>query len=101
MLNIIVSHVEYRTTDVGQFLGTMGDLSALLADGRHIPLEKGARTILYWGTTGGVSQLSAEGPTPKTLLGDPSGGRCLFPATHIRELAPGVWEKFSAVPVRR
>jgi hypothetical protein len=83
-------HVIITTSFRGVYYGRLvwrRDNSCMLAD---------ARMVIYWGTTDGVDQLAATGPTEKSKLGAQVPLVRLFGITSIAlvtEAAEGAWSK--------
>lgn len=63
-------------------------------DGSTIKLER-ARCAIYWGTTGGLHELAATGPTPKSRIGSVAPAITLHGVTTVLEVsadAAAKWE---------
>jgi hypothetical protein len=86
--HLLGRRVVITTSFRGVYYGTLterhGD-QCLLSD---------ARMVIYWGTTDGVDELAAKGPTPKSKLGAIVGSVLLFGLTSVAEVsgdAEAVW----------
>ena len=65
------------------------------ATGARSVVLKGARCAIYWGTTGGVVQLAAEGPTDKSRVGSTSPGELLIDdVIKVHDVSPEAAEKW-------
>jgi hypothetical protein len=90
MHNIRDKHVIITTSFRGVYYGRLvwkRGSECLLAD---------ARMCIYWGTTDGVDQLAATGPTPKSKIGAQVPLVRLFGLTSISLVTPeaeATWAK--------
>ena len=75
---------EYR----GVFAGLIPNDQDLSA--RSMPL-KSAKMAIYWGTTKGVMQLCASGPTSKSKVSAPADIPMLHGITAIFDIEPDAW----------
>ncbi len=83
----VIVCTEYRGVFFGYARDTSGDV---------IHLE-GARMAIYWGTTRGVMQLAATGPTPTSKVSLPADVE-LRRITAVFEVSPAAleaWEEFT------
>lgn len=55
----------------------------------------GARCAIYWGTTGGIGELAATGPTEDTRLGTQADIPCLHDVTAIWSVTPEAEAKWT------
>ena len=89
MKSIIVT-TEHR----GVFFGQVPDEQDL--DAKTMGLDS-ARCAIYWGTTGGIGQLAATGPTDKSRIGDSADIRALHDITAVWECTPAAAERWLEV----
>ncbi len=75
---MVVVRTSHRCTYVGDLVEVEGD-TCVLAN---------ARIVSYWGTTAGIDQWAATGPTPKTKAGAKVGGVKLFGLIQISDVSP-------------
>ena len=64
-------------------------------DARTMALEE-ARMAIYWGTTGGVAQLAATGPTGKSKIGAAANIPALHDITAVWDIAEEAWKAWSS-----
>ncbi len=57
---------------------------------------KGARCAIYWGTTGGVAELAATGPTSKSRIGAQADIAVLHDITGVWNVADAAAAKWNA-----
>lgn len=53
-----------------------------------------ARMAIYWGTTKGVMELAATGPTETSRIGAAANIPALQDITAVFEITPEAWEKW-------
>lgn len=80
---------EYR----GVFAGLIPDDADLSA--RSMSL-KAAKMAIYWGTTRGVMQLAASGPTSDSKISLPADIPMLHGITAVFDITPQAWAKWEA-----
>lgn len=75
-----------------------GVFAGLVADDMDLSLKsfplKGAKMAIYWGTTAGVMQLCATGPTPTSKISAPADIPMLHDVTAIFDITPEAWVKW-------
>ncbi len=74
---MVVVRTSHRCTYVGDLMEVDGD-TCVLAN---------ARIVIYWGTTAGIDQLAATGPTSTTKAGAKVGGVRLFGLIQISDVS--------------
>lgn len=72
----------------GVFAGLIPDDQDITA--RSMPL-KSAKMAIYWGTTKGVMQLCATGPTANTKVSAPADIPMLHSITAVFDITPQAW----------
>ena len=77
----------------GVFAGLIPDDQDRAA--RSMPL-KSAKMAIYWGTTKGLMELCATGPTSKSKISAPADITMLHSITGIFEISPTAWAKWEA-----
>lgn len=85
--------VLVTTQHRGVFAGLVPDDQDMTA--RTIALS-GAMMAIYWGTTRGVMQLAATGPTGKSRISLPADIPALHDVTALFDITPGAWAKWEA-----
>lgn len=88
MKNVLVT-----TAHSGVFAGQIDDDQDLLA--KAMPLYN-ARMAIYWGTTDGVMQLAATGPTTKSKISAVADIPMLHDITAIFAITDEAWQKWTA-----
>jgi hypothetical protein len=86
-----MKQVLVTTAHRGVFAGEIEDDQAI--DAKAMPI-KGARMAIYWGTTKGVMQLCATGPTSSSKISAPADIPMLHDITAIFAITPEAWEKW-------
>lgn len=86
-----MKQVLVTTAHRGVFAGEIPDDQDITA--KAMPL-KGARMAIYWGTTKGVMQLCATGPTTSSKISAPADIPMLHDITAIFAITPEAWEKW-------
>lgn len=86
-----MKQVLVTTAHRGVFAGEIPDDQDIAA--KAMPL-KGARMAIYWGTTKGVMQLCATGPTTSSKISAPADIPMLHDITAIFAITPEAWEKW-------
>lgn len=56
-----------------------------------------ARMAIYWGTTGGVAELAATGPTSRSKIGSKADIPCLHDITAVWAVSPEAERKWSTL----
>ncbi len=82
---MVVVRTSHHCTYVGDLMEVDGD-TCVLAN---------ARIVIYWGTTAGIDQLAATGPTAKTKAGAKVGAVKLFGLVQISDASTegaAAWE---------
>lgn len=80
--------VLITTEHRGVFAGLIPDDQDLTA--RSMPL-KAAKMAIYWGTTKGVMQLCATGPTANSKISAPADIPMLHSITGVFDITPEAW----------
>ena len=81
--------VLVTTAHRGVFAGLVDDDHDMTL--RDFPL-KSARMAIYWGTTLGVMQLAATGPTEKSRISAEADVPMLHDVTAVFAITPEAWE---------
>ena len=91
----VIVTTEYR----GVYFGEFDEEYARTAEpGSRECVLKNARMAIYWGTTKGVDQLAATGPTDKSRLGATAPKVWLCGITSIVDCTPEAVERWHAAP---
>lgn len=85
--------VLVTTVHRGVFAGLVPDDQNLMA--KSMPL-KDARMAIRWGTTRGVMQLAATGPTKASLISVAADIPMLHDITAIFAITPEAWEAWTS-----
>lgn len=85
--------VLVTTQHRGVFFGMVADDQDMSK--RTMRLEH-ARMAIYWGTTGGVAELAATGPTSRSQIGSVATLITLHDITAIWEVTPEAAAKWNA-----
>lgn len=80
----VIATTSYRGVYYGKLVWKRGQ-ECILED---------ARMVIYWGTTGGVDQLAATGPTATSKLGSRVESVRLFGLTSLSEVSNAAKEKW-------
>lgn len=83
-----MKQVLVTTAHRGVFAGEIADDQDITA--KSMPL-KNARMAIYWGTTKGVMQLCATGPTSSSKISAPADIPVLHDITAIFDITPEAW----------
>tara|TARA_R110000868_G_scaffold32613_10_gene118734 strand:+ start:3754 stop:4023 length:270 start_codon:yes stop_codon:yes gene_type:complete len=86
-----MKQVLVTTAHRGVFAGEIPDDQDM--DAKAMPL-KSAKMAIYWGTTKGVMQLCATGPTGNSKISAPADIPMLHDITAIFAITPEAWEKW-------
>ncbi len=85
--------VLITTQHRGVFAGLIPDDQDVSA--RSMPLTA-AKMAIYWGTTRGVMELCATGPTAKSKISLPADIPMLNDITAVFDITPEAWVKWEA-----
>lgn len=86
-----VKHVLVTTEHRGVFYGELEDYNS---DSRVATLVN-AKMAIYWGTTKGVLELAATGPTPKSRISLPAPRLVLEKCTMVSDVSPEAVEQWA------
>lgn len=86
--------VLITTKHRGVFAGEIAEDQDLAATAMPV---RGARMVIYFGTTRGLMELAETGPTSKSRISAPADIPMLHDITAVFSITDKAWEKWQAV----